>query len=614
MRLKALWWWVGGAVVVLATGGVWYTLENRQARLNWLARAEQNGDAGMALALLGNLVHDYPDDPVLADHWSAELARVAENARRAAATQAQLDQQSAALDELRGRMTVAERGQRTLQRKADALQQTTDSVVQSTETLQQKADSLQQNTDSLQVKTEALRQNTDALGQKTDALRQTTDLLGEKTDTLQAKTDSVGSNLQTFQTQFGTFSSTVEENVGQAAKTPPPDRDYLFLLFKEKPSEARASFDEIAAQVNQAALAAGDGRWPAVKTISYQILKSQPANAKAAALWLYGAVRDAPETSESLPRLQPVAELLLRDAPTNFFALYATAALYQRTGNWSAAEERFRKCVEADPSSKPARAGLSDVLTHLDRVDEARPIAQTLWTEGPKDDDTGLLVWQTLAARPENERRAFLTEWRAASETSNLPDLYEGDLDAAAGDWNAAAAAYSASWTKKPAKPALEKLAGARVAGAQYMQAATSYRTLLKMTNPSLTAGRAEFSRVGERLVTAETKGESWGDAVEDGTAVLKVVPELTAVRSLVGKAYLKLGDAVKAGAVLEAGMTGTDQLVLADDLFEAYWRQKKYAAIRDRVDAMGSLTMDDARRAALQQWKQKAVTARSAS
>jgi tetratricopeptide (TPR) repeat protein len=555
MRLLTKGLLLGGLVLTASVGVIWLVSDAREQRLRWLRSAEKNQDTALVGQILADLVRESPSDPALLEHWDLHQAMVNEERLRVVRWQESLDRQLVLLSDLQAQVHHSQTTEKVLQSRTDAVQ---------------------------------------------------SDLRRFQSD-FGAFHDDFG----TFQNGFQSFSQLVDQRVAQqqTAESGKKSLDFLYQLFREAPLAQPDSLATINTRLNEGLLAVEGQHWAAAKSLALQILRSQPDHARAAALWMYASVREAPDSPDLGNRVLPVSEAVLQVEPQNFGALYTAAVVYQASGNFTLAEDRFRRACEADPRSEVAQTGWVEALVSLNRGDEARRRAQSLWNQGEKDDRRGLLVWKTLGGAGDQEARGFLVQWKAAVPTSSLPDLYEGDLALRAQDLSGAIAAYQRSWEKKNTKAALQKWCEALYADHQYLAAATQYRSLLKLINAAQGAGRAEFLLFGQRLLDCGTQLSRWSDVVTDGGALLQVIPESAEVRASVGSAYLALGDAVQAQSVLEAGIGRPGGVLLLDDLCEAYWTQKKYDVLRNLLDTWSSKASELAVGSVVAAWKTKLLS-----
>ena len=371
--------------------------------------------------------------------------------------------------------------------------------------------------------------------------------------------------------------------------------DYLYRIFKEKPAATPDTSQMVIHLIQEGIRDTQIQDWSAAISSARQALKSDPSNAKAATLWLYATANEYPELTDPSAELVPLAETLLQILPDNFFALYADGVLFQNSGKWTLAKDRFQKAVEVEPQSWNAQAGLIRVLLHLGQTDEAHTRALALWQQGPQDDRTGLVVWSTFQLLSDDARLAFLSDWRTVSPQSPLPDIYEGDLKASGNDPKAAVVAYQAAVQKRPNLAVMQKLADAYAAADDPANASRIYRQIWSQSNPNVSHDADTYRRVGKGLLASETKIRDWNDVAADGMDYLNNVPHEVEVRLEVGKAYIALRDLAKARDILETGAHDISGFVLLDDLLNTYYALKQWDAARKKVaDAMTWPLTDD--------------------
>lgn len=555
--------YVGAAVIglsLLLLGVTWLEDGQKKSRIAWLEKAEGGGDLELTRQLLGALVRDYPNDPVVEAHWRAHQAMAEARAIEEQRFRARVDEQGQVLSDLQERFGITERTQKTIQAR--------------TETVQKNLHSFQSE--------------------------------------FQSQFGTLQSDFGSFRTGFDEFSVQVDESFAAVAakEDPQPEEDYLYLLLKESRNPAPQGAAQVKVLVNQALVAATQKQWAQTRTLCREALRSEPQNLQAAALWIFASVRQSPESLENLGRLLPVAEALIEKQPDNFWVLMSAATLYRAKGGWTLAEERFHRASEADPESREAREGWLTCLVSLGRVSEAQALAWSLWDSGPKDDEAALSVWGALGQSSDEQKRALFAQWRGARPDSALVDLYEGDHEVLLGRLAPAIDLYVASWKKKPTKPALQRLAETRWKAQQYREAAQDLRILLRMTNPGMEAGREEFAAVGLTLVRADAEAKAWSDVIADGGDVLRVISDLLEVRALVGRAYLTVGDWAKAAEVLEPFSVRVGAVGPLDDLLQAYWQMRKFEVIQKKVDALvNQADLGADVRTLLSEWKARLAT-----
>ena len=415
------------------------------------------------------------------------------------------------------------------------------------------------------------------------------------------RTDNFESRIDVFTDLI--HSKLVEQEVNaRKAK----NENYLFLLLNQPPSESSASRDEINQKLNAAANGVNESDWDGAKQNAAFVLRNDPNQAEAASLWIYSTIERSPDSLGQESELLPVTETLLRLDPANYYALYSSAVIYQNTGNLSLAEDRYRKAMEARPSSREAKLGLITVLIAAQKMSDAQGLAKDLWSTGAKTDEVAKLIWQTMSDEPDTSLLDFLADWGKALPASPWPDLYKGDILARNKELQEAIQSYEDSLQKRWSKTGLTKLAEASFQNGAYQKAAGYYRDLIKTVNPNGQGGGAEFALDARRMVGSDIESKNWADALSDGNEVLQLNPSLIEIRAMVGQVDLNIGEPLKAEKVLEPGTGTIEGMSLVEELFSSYWALKEYDKLKSKCKVILSWPLNEEQRAGILEWQKK--------
>jgi tetratricopeptide (TPR) repeat protein len=392
------------------------------------------------------------------------------------------------------------------------------------------------------------------------------------------------------------------------------NQDFLALLLKEKPQEKKDGLSDIGRKMSMALDYADKKRWTEARATAADVLRQEPNYSKAASVWMYATVCDSPEISDKTIALIPAVEEILKTNPQDYYSLYSAGMIYQHSGNWTLAEDRYRRAVDANPASTEAKTGLVLVLLKVHKDAEARDLAYGLWSATKKDERFALLMWQALATDEEEARKKFLEEWGQSLSSSALPDLYWGDIAFGHNDYSSAVKYYQASFQKKDTQATLQKLADAEFSADAFAEAAKSYRLLLKSLDQNISYERNQYLRDADRLVRADAQGENWANTIADGVQLLESIPDSLAIRQQVGHAYLAIGESAKAESVLEPGVGKPDGISLVDDLFQSYWGLREYVKIKEKLKVFNGWSVNDDQKKCLQEWQKKLDTLQAKS
>lgn len=362
----------------------------------------------------------------------------------------------------------------------------------------------------------------------------------ELVDELQVELQNADARIVSLQKRLSGFQGKVEtfqelervqwvEEITARERT--ADTDYLYRLVKEKRIEdGRLSVAQIEAMTLSAEAALEKRDYARAKTDSLAALRSEPNNLKAAAVWCCATVILAPEGVDNERMLLPVAEYIAGAQPDNYPALLAAGLIYRTKGDYTLADERFRKAIEARPDLAEAMPLRVSVLTAQRRENEALPDAMNMWNAGIKSDDAAITVWQCLAGETAEKKRSFLNDWRRSVADSALPYGYLGDLSRSEGDPAGAVQWYRQAEQKRPSKSVYKILSDVYAETGDNANSILYAHKYISQLSPAVENDRADYLSYSLAIIRDDSARHQYTDVLADADAYLQARGDVQSV------------------------------------------------------------------------------------
>lgn len=375
------------------------------------------------------------------------------------------------------------------------------------------------------------------------------------------------------------------------------DTDYLYRLLTEKRIEkGRLTVREIEVAVVAAETLARSGANERARAESVRVLRSEPNNARAAAVYCYATASIAPESVDSIKVILPVANYLVQTIPSNYYALCATGKIYEADGNYAIAEERYRKAISSKPrdfSSIEADLGYIRAVVRQGRGSEVRSAAEAIWARDRTNEVYTLLLWDCLQGESRESKVDFLSRWGAAVPSSYLPDYYLGELANAAGDIDTAIRHYTSSAQKRPTKEVHKRLsdllysAGDRQGGAAYA------RKYLADINPNIASEQTVYLEYLRRAIVSDFEAGQYAVVAQDCARYNSIRSGDVEMIAMEGEANRAIKNAPRAIELFERVMDAGDYDRVAVSYLETFMMEKQYMEVQKKGKKLLSKVKD---------------------
>jgi predicted Zn-dependent protease len=556
-------------------------MENKKERLSLLKKFDETGKTELAEGLLWGLVRDYPNDKEILELLDLTDRKIEEANAETDKKWRQLSKNFAEIDNT---IQFSEKTLAQMRTKGGVLNDK--EILELLDLTNRKIEEANAETDK---KWSQLSKNFVEIDNTIQFSEKTLAQMGTKVGVLQ---DSIG----LFQSNIEDFQRIERQQwVEQiSARETTADTDYLFRLLKEKrivTNQLTAVEIDHQLVLANSALEARD--FTGAKEKSANVLRSEPINTTAASIWSFATVSMAPETVENQKQILPVVEYIILQVPNNVMALQTAAMIYQASGNFSLAEERFRKAYEARPDSVVIQKNYLNTLIQLGKQTAGLPIAQKLWAETSKSDENGLLVWQCMNAEPIDQRIGFLQTWKKTIPSSPLPDTYLGELAYGEGNKKEAIDFFEFVVKKRPTKSIYKRLADISLEVGDTVSAITYMHSIINILNIAAESDRADYINYGRLLIQTEYNEKKYSDVLIDSETYLKNSPTENDLRFMVAKSYELTGHNVQALQEYENIYASGNIELVACPILELYSTMKDYDAVKKKGTAILSKITD---------------------